>query len=698
MLIFPATWLPRPVRLLLACLCLAGGGFSGAAQETVGGGTVGDPAAGPAPSYNIGGAGFVLVKNWNFGTSAGSTVKSMADLNAHFMYHDQFGVYNNGGGNYGTHTVAPDAANALGGQPIEGANTGGLPVRQFFTDSLKTYLVPLNGATTVDPALHNSGCGSFVAKWRLPNGGLLFNQDLVWETRVRYVTPKYFWFAIWTAGNLWNKGAEMDVIESFGYDNGGSFTNYTGRYWHSDCVGGTNTTSYPNWGNGMSSRGVTTFDATQYHIWTWLYRKDNTYSAYMDGTEVQNGAMNWTYGGGAAGTPIDISFLFDGAWGHTGIDSVNHPLPASDFTGKFYEWDYSRVYLKLAPAAGPLISGYSSHQPGFEAAKSLDGVENADNNGWSAKTAGYPQWIEVDLGSDRQINGTQLVSTAGRAYRFQVQAKSAAGSYQPVVDRTSSTQASPITNSFTAVTARYVRLTVTGAFNYSGNQVSIREFKVSVLPTAPAGLAASAVSSARVDLAWQDNVDNETGFKIERKAGAGGFSQINSIAAGATAFQDSGVQPQTAYTYRIRANNAAGDSPYTSEVSATTPTPYEDWAKAAISLPVERGELQDADHDGVVNFLERAFAQGPQAPGGPGFPHVESGGGGFYLVYQRNLTAAELTYKVETSAEVSGPWLAGPEHVTEEILSTAGNIQTVKAIPLDPSGNQYMRVTVTAPY
>jgi hypothetical protein len=52
----------------------------------------------------------VLVKNWHFGTNG--TIKNYADMNANFVYHDQFNTIGNGT-NYGAVTVAPDAANAL---------------------------------------------------------------------------------------------------------------------------------------------------------------------------------------------------------------------------------------------------------------------------------------------------------------------------------------------------------------------------------------------------------------------------------------------------------------------------------------------------------------------------------------------------------------------------------------------------------
>ena len=70
-------------------------------------------------------------------------------------------------------------------------------------DSLQTFLTPLDKTAKVQVWNHNAGSGSFMAKWRLPNGGPTLGQDIVWETRVRYKTPPYYWFALWTAGRKW---------------------------------------------------------------------------------------------------------------------------------------------------------------------------------------------------------------------------------------------------------------------------------------------------------------------------------------------------------------------------------------------------------------------------------------------------------------------------------------------------------------
>ena len=329
-------------------------------NPTVGGGTLSEPAVGPPAAFSLGGPGFVLVKNWDFGRTG--TIRNIQDMNTHFQYHDQFNTIGNGT-HYGAVTVSPDRENALPKQPLEDPQH---PVREFQADSLKTFLVPLTDSKTVKPDQRVMGCGSFQAKWTLPHAGKLLNQDILFETRVRYVTPPYFWFAIWTAGNQWNKGAEADVVESFGYDNGNNNTNFDGRFWHSDVVGGTNTVAYKEWNQAMRQVGVLTdqkptFDATQYHVWSWLYRTDDTYTVYLDGIDVQHGVLHWTLGGKDGGTPLNMSFLFDGTWGHAQIPSVNKPLPVTDFLGKFYEWDYSRVYLRTPSSTTPTTQDNNKH-------------------------------------------------------------------------------------------------------------------------------------------------------------------------------------------------------------------------------------------------------------------------------------------------------------------------------------------------
>ncbi|MGC4088132.1 MAG: hypothetical protein QM756_09575 [Polyangiaceae bacterium] len=316
-------------------------GGSGSSGETVGTGSIDAPAIGPGPTEatKVGGATFTLVKNWNFGSNG--TLRNISELSSEFMYHDQFGTIGNGS-NYGAITVAPNSATAIQGQPVEDAAR---PYREFSTDSMKAYVRPLSASqSNVSVSAHNAGNGSITAKWTLASGGKLLGKDLLWETRARMpVAAAAYWFAIWTAGNKWDGGAEMDVLESFGTPN----IYPPPAAFHVNSVGGRDNIDYSSWPNGLSTAGVPSAerDLRNWHVWTWLYRKDDTYTVYYDGHVVQSGTLIWTLGGTTAGEHINMSFLFDFGWGHTKISDVNITLPAADFNIT-YEVDYSRVYLR----------------------------------------------------------------------------------------------------------------------------------------------------------------------------------------------------------------------------------------------------------------------------------------------------------------------------------------------------------------
>ncbi|WZN42178.1 discoidin domain-containing protein [Chitinophaga pollutisoli] len=103
------------------------------------------------------------------------------------------------------------------------------------------------------------------------------------------------------------------------------------------------------------------------------------------------------------------------------------------------------------------------------------------NTRWSASV--YPQWLEVDLGAVYDISKTEVVCLNDRAYQFTLQSKTTSGgSFTQIVNRSANTKggsaASPITDNFGPVAARYVRITVTGAADYTGTWASIAELRV----------------------------------------------------------------------------------------------------------------------------------------------------------------------------------------------------------------------------
>src|SRR5205823_4320881 len=65
------------------------------------------------------------------------------------------------------------------------------------------------------------------------------------------------------------------------------------------------------------------------------------------------------------------------------------------------------------------------------------------------------------------------------------------------------------------------------------------------LPAAPSGLTITTITSATVSLAWTDNANNETGFKVQRKQTATGImTQIATPGANVTTFTDKNRRAQ----------------------------------------------------------------------------------------------------------------------------------------------------------
>jgi hypothetical protein len=116
------------------------------------------------------------------------------------------------------------------------------------------------------------------------------------------------------------------------------------------------------------------------------------------------------------------------------------------------------------------------------------------------------------------------------------------------------------------------------ASSSAGWRTRIGKFKVGncgpppAPPAAPTNLSATATGSSTIGLAWTDNADNESGFRVERCTGAGctNFAQVGQTGTNATSFGDTGLAPGTTYTYRVYAFNSGGNSGFSNEASATT--------------------------------------------------------------------------------------------------------------------------------
>jgi hypothetical protein len=107
------------------------------------------------------------------------------------------------------------------------------------------------------------------------------------------------------------------------------------------------------------------------------------------------------------------------------------------------------------------------------------------------------------------------------------------------------------------------------AYTDAGGLIETLDLTRPAPPAAPDGLTAAA-SGNRINLAWTDNADNETGFKIERSTNGIDFSQVATTGSNTTSYADAGLAANTHYYYRVRACNTIGDSAYSNTADATT--------------------------------------------------------------------------------------------------------------------------------
>ncbi|MGE5860420.1 MAG: LamG-like jellyroll fold domain-containing protein, partial [Ignavibacteria bacterium] len=99
--------------------------------------------------------------------------------------------------------------------------------------------------------------------------------------------------------------------------------------------------------------------------------------------------------------------------------------------------------------------------------------------------------------------------------------------------------------------------------------------------TAPSNLVAvlHTTDSSKVDLTWNDNSPDESGFIIQRANGdsvsGNPFSSIDTVNADITSYTDLSTDSLSTYTYRIYAYNADTVSTFSYKAEITTSTPVE---------------------------------------------------------------------------------------------------------------------------
>lgn len=111
-------------------------------------------------------------------------------------------------------------------------------------------------------------------------------------------------------------------------------------------------------------------------------------------------------------------------------------------------------------------------------------------------------------------------------------------------------------------------------------------------PAAPTGLTATALSTTEILLAWNDNANNETEYRVEIGTPTTAFVDIGSVPANTEEVEVIDLDPATTYTFRVRAGNAGGLSAYSNVATATTNAAATECIADAHTLCLNNGRFQ----------------------------------------------------------------------------------------------------------
>jgi formylglycine-generating enzyme required for sulfatase activity len=201
------------------------------------------------------------------------------------------------------------------------------------------------------------------------------------------------------------------------------------------------------------------------------------------------------------------------------------------------------------------------------------GGSKGQGNGNEADVPAAPSNLQATATSSSQIN-LSWTDNSSNEDEFKIERKTGANGIWEYLGSVTANVVSCSDTGLSCETTYYYRVSSNndkGDSDYSNESNAETQTCPDLLPSAPSYPQASTISASEIDFSWTDNSNNEDGFKIERKTGSGGtFTQVGTVGAGLTTYQDSTLTCGTTYYYRANAFNGLGNSDYSSEVEITS--------------------------------------------------------------------------------------------------------------------------------
>ncbi|MEV4293246.1 discoidin domain-containing protein [Microbispora rosea] len=345
----------------------------------------------------------------------------------------------------------------------------------------------------------------------------------------------------------------------------------------------------------------------------------------------------------------------------------------------------------------------SGHTQGFASGNAVDGDANTY---WESPNSAFPQWVQVDLGAAVTVGRVVLKLPPSAAWErrtqtLSVQASTNGSSFSTVAGPGGYTfdpaSGNAVSVNLSPVSARYVRITVTGNTGWPAAQIG--ELEVygtagsgdTTAPTAPGNLTVTAKTATSVSLSWSAASDDTgvTGYEVRRG------STVAATVQGTT-HTVTGLSPATAYTFTVTARDAAGNvSPASNGVSVTTDADR-NTNLARGKATSESGHTQNYSSGNAVDGDANTYWESPNSAF-PQWVQVDLGAaatvGRVVLKLPPSAAWERRTQTLSVQASTNGSsfsTVAGPGGYTFDPAS--GNAVSVN---LSPVSARYVRITVT---
>jgi subtilase family serine protease len=188
-------------------------------------------------------------------------------------------------------------------------------------------------------------------------------------------------------------------------------------------------------------------------------------------------------------------------------------------------------------------------------------VNSGSSNVASVTTIpGAPQNVAATAASASQINVTWSNVTGATGFRVD---RSVDGASWGTVGTVGTGVTSFASTGLAAGTTYYYRVLATngsGTSAASGTVSAKTGAATTTIPNAASYFSAWSTSDTTAQLTWQDNSNNESGFKVSYSLDGTNWYVLGTTGANVTAVQVSGLTYGTRYFFRVQATNSAGDS------------------------------------------------------------------------------------------------------------------------------------------